>query len=108
MNYKPIYFVGIYRNCRLPSLFITPPPPTPPPPCPSCINTEGEGTGITLSVCPSVVLSVCLIVSAQYLLHRSIPPPFFFKTKLGMVVHEAMCHAQQMVHYLQCQGHGKD
>ena len=30
-------------------------------------------------------------------------------TKLGMVVyyHEAMCHTEKLVHYLQCQGHSK-
>ena len=57
------------------------------------------------SFCPSVVLSVCPIVSAQYLLkHLTI---LFFYTKLGMVVyfHEAMCQAEKLVHYLQCQGH---
>ena len=34
--------------------------------------------------------------------------PFFF-SKLGMVAyyHEAMCHAETFVHYLQCQGHSK-
>ena len=30
-------------------------------------------------------------------------------TKFGMVVyyHEAMCHAEKLVHHLQCQGHSK-
>ena len=61
--------------------------------------------GITLSICSSVALSVCPIVSAQYLLNRST----IFFTKLGMVVyyHEAMCHAKKLVHYLQCQGHSE-
>ena len=56
-------------------------------------------------VCPSVVLSVCLIVSAQHLLNRST----IFFTKFGMVVyyHEAMCHAEKLVHYFQCQGHNE-
>ena len=32
-----------------------------------------------------------------------------FATKLGMMVyyHEAMCHVEKIVHYLQCQGHSK-
>ena len=40
----------------------------------------------------------------------SLCPTFFFNTKLGMVVyyHESMCHAEKLVHYLQCQGHSKD
>ena len=31
----------------------------------------------------------------------------FFFTKRGMVVyyHEAICHAEKLVHYLECQGH---
>ena len=35
--------------------------------------------------------------------------PFFFFTKLSMVVynHEAMCLAVKLVHYLQCQGHSE-
>ena len=34
---------------------------------------------------------------------------FFFFTKLGMMVyyHEAMCLAEKLVHYRQCQGHSK-
>ena len=53
------------------------------------------------TLCPSVVLSVCPIVSAQYLLNRST-----ILTKLGMVMyyHEAICHAEKLVHYLQYQG----
>ena len=51
-------------------------------------------------------LLVCPIVSAQYLLNRS---AFFFYSKLGMMVcyHEAMCHAEKLVHYFQCQGHSE-
>ena len=61
---------------------------------------------VGLSVRPSVVLSVCPIVSAQYLLNRS---TIFFFTKLGIVVYydELMCHAEKLVHYLQCQGHSE-
>ena len=70
--------------------------------------------GITLSVCPSVVLPVCPIGSAQYLLNRS-PVVccccccLLLFTKLGIVVYhyEAMCHAETLVHYLQCQGHNE-
>ena len=52
-------------------------------------------------------MSVCLIVSAQYFLNRS--TIFFLFTKLGMVVyyHEAVCHAEKLVHYFQCQGHSE-
>ena len=76
--------------------FSNPPPP---------INT-GSGGGILESLCPSVVPSMCLIVSAQYLLNSSTFFSFFF-TKLGMVVHyhDAMYHAENLVHYLQCQGY---
>ena len=51
-------------------------------------------------------LSVCLNVSAQYLLNHS---TFFFFTKLCMVVyyHEVMCRAEKLVHYFQCQGHSR-
>ena len=64
--------------------------------------------GITLSDCASVVLSVCLIMSAQYLLNCA-TIFFFFWTKLGMLVyyHEEMCYAEKLVHYLQCQGHSE-
>ena len=46
-------------------------------------------------------VSMCLIVSAQYLLNHST----IVLTKLGMVVyyHEVMCCAEKLVHYLQCQ-----
>ena len=68
-----------------------------------CIN-RGGGVGSMLESLLSVRLSVCLSLSGRYLLHRST-----FLTKLGMVVyyHEAECHAQKLVHYLQCQGHSK-
>ena len=44
--------------------------------------------------------------------HSISPEPlnhFYFGTKLVMVVyyHEAMCHAEKLVHYLQCQGHSE-
>ena len=90
------------------SIFIPPPPPNPHTHTSNPVYTGGC-TGITLSICPSVylsvVLSVNLIVSAQYLLnHLTI-----FFTKFGMVVyyHEAMCHAEKLVHYFQCQGHNE-
>ena len=61
---------------------------------------------MSVNVCPDYIFSACLIVSVQYPLNRSI---IFFLTKLGMVVyyHETMCHAETLVHCLECQGHGK-
>ena len=66
------------------------------------------------------IFSVCPIVSTQYLLNCStilfiflffyfiqlINLFIFCNTKLGMVVYydEAMCHAEKMALYLQCQG----
>ena len=60
---------------------------------------------MSVNVCPDDIFSVCLIVSAQYLLNHSA----IFSTKHGMLVyyHEAMCHAKKLVHYLQCQGHSE-
>ena len=55
-------------------------------------------------------MSVCPIVSAQYLLKkRSTIFFFFFFTKLGMVVYfyKATYHAEKLVHYLPCQGHSE-
>ena len=68
------------------------------PPSP-CINTGG---GILESLCPSVLLSVCLILI-------SLAPLNQYFTKFGMVVyyHEVDCHAEKLVHYLQCQGHSE-
>ena len=68
-----------------------------------CINT-GVGGGILKSLCLSVILSACPIVSALYLLNRS---SIFSFTNLGMVIYyyEVMCHAEEWVHCLQCQGH---
>ena len=71
--------------------------PTPPPTI--FIRGGGGYIRIALSVRPSVVLSVCPIVSAQYLLNRL--AIFFFFTKLGMV---AMCLAEKLVRYLESQG----
>ena len=53
-------------------------------------------------------ISVCPIVSAQYLLNRS--NIFLLFTKRGMegYYHEIMCYAEKLVHYLQCQGHSED
>ena len=50
-------------------------------------------------------MSVCLTVYAQYYLNRST----IFFTKLGMMLcsHEAVCHAEKMVPYLQCEGHSE-
>ena len=38
------------------------------------------------------------------------PLNLFFLTKLGMLMyyHEAMCHSEKLVHYLQCQGHSEN
>ena len=49
------------------------------------------------------------IVSAQYFPNSSIIFYDFFFTKLSMVMyyHEAMCRAEKLVHYLQCQGHSE-
>ena len=59
------------------------------------------------NICLNDIFSVCLIVSAQYLLNRS--TIFFFLTNFGMVVyyHEVICHVEKLVHYLQCQGHSE-
>ena len=59
---------------------------------------------ITLSVCPSVVLSICPIVSARYLQNRQ---PFF--TRFGVVVyfHKVTCLVEKLVHYFLCRGHSK-
>ena len=64
--------------------------------------------GITLSVCPSFRLSFCPCV-------RFCPGDFswtvqWFSTKLCSVVfnqtlYEAVCYAEKLVHYLQCQHH---
>ena len=61
---------------------------------------------MSVNVCPDDIFSMCPIVSAQY------PEPlnhFYFGTKLVMVVyyHEAMCHAEKLVHYPQCHGHNE-
>ena len=60
---------------------------------------------MSVNVCPDDIFSVCPIVSAQYLINRST----IFFTKLTIVVyyHEAMCHAEKLVHYLSCQGHSE-
>ena len=75
------------RSCFL--FFLCPPPPP-------RINVGGRGwvgyIGLTSSVCPSVVLSVCPIVSACYLLNRSALINYyyyyyFYYTRLCMVVY---------------------
>ena len=72
-----------------------------------CIQGQGHSKGKNVSECPDDIFSVCPIVSAQFL-HNCSTISFFFFTKLGRVVyyyHEAMCHVEKLVHYLQCQGH---
>ena len=69
----------------------------------TCINT---GVYWDHFVCLSVALSVSdhvCSVSPGLLNH------FIFVTKLDMMVyyHEAMCHAEKLVHCLQCQGHSE-
>ena len=54
-----------------------------------------------LSVHLFVILSVCLIVSARYLLNHS--TIFFNQTWYGIFDYEAMCHAEKLVLCLQCQ-----
>ena len=63
----------------------------------------GEGGG-GWNHCPSVILSVCSIVSGRHLLKRST-----ILTKLGIVVYynEAECPAEKFVYYLQCHGHSE-
>ena len=60
---------------------------------------------MSVNVCPDDIFSMCLIVSALYLLNCSTT----FVIKLGVVMyyHEAMCHAEKLVHYFQCQGHSE-
>ena len=59
------------------------------------------------NVCPDDIFSMCPIVSAQYLLNCS--TIFCVCAELGMVVyyHEVICHAQKLVHSLECQGHSE-
>ena len=56
-------------------------------------------------VCLSVHLSICPSLSGQYLLNCS--TIFFYQTWYGGVLHEVVCHAEKLIHYLQCQGHSK-
>ena len=75
--------------------FYTPPP------------KYGGGGCILESLCPSVCLSFCLFAWVCLDDISCTTQPFL--SKLGMVVyyHEAECHAQKLVHYLQCLGHSK-
>ena len=59
-----------------------------------------------MSECLDNIFSLCPIVSVQYLLNHS---TIFFYTKHGVVVYydESVCHAENMVHNLQCQGHSE-
>ena len=61
----------------------------------------GGGGGILELLCPSVVLSFRVrSISREPLNH--------FFTKFGMVeYYETMCHAEKLVHCLQCQGQSK-
>ena len=54
-----------------------------------------------------MIFSLCLIVSAQYLLNHSTILKKKIFTTLGVVLyyHELMCHAEKLIHFLQCQGH---
>ena len=62
-------------------------------------------------LCGWIFFSMRPIMSTQYLLNRSdlLFFLFFSFNKLGMVVcyHEAECHAEKLVHHLQCQGHSE-
>ena len=74
-------------------------------PPPSHINTEGEG--LSESLCMFIHLSVCPCVRVCQDDISCTAQPFL--TELGMVVyyqyHEVECHAQNLVHCLQCQVH---
>ena len=66
--------------------------------------------GITLSICPSIHLSRCSSVPVSNCVYSVSPEPLnHFFTKFGMIVcyHEAMCPAEKLVHYLQCQDHSE-
>ena len=54
-------------------------------------------------------MSVCTSVHVSDRVCSVSPELLKIYTKLGMVVyyHEAMCHAEKLVHYLQCQGHSE-
>ena len=60
-----------------------------------------QGIIVVIGITLSVRLSMCLILSEQHLLNHST-----LFNKLGMMVyyHEVVCHAEKLVHYLQCQG----
>ena len=101
--------MNMYRNTS--NTFIIGPPPKKttttwfvaytPPPTPHQGMGGGEGGGTKYwKQCPSVTLSVRLILSGD--ISRTAQP---FLTKLGMVVyyHEAECHAEISVCYLQGQ-----
>ena len=65
------------------------------------IYTRGY-IGFTLSIGSSVRVSDRVRLMSPELLN-------YFFTQLDMVLyyHDAMCHAEKLVHYLQCQGHNK-
>ena len=88
----------MYCKCTIPESFLF---------C-FCIISIITLFGFTLSC-----LSVCSFVPRSDLVLTIFPEPlnhyYYFFTKLGMVVyyHEVMCHAEKVVHYLQCQGQSK-
>ena len=56
-------------------------------------------------VCPSICLSVCPIMSTQYLLNCSIS--FLPNLVWWWIITKAICQAEKLVHHLECQGHSK-
>ena len=76
------------------------------PPLPRRINMGGQGGMLELL---SVILSIPYVWSRQYNISWTAHPFFFFfnQTRYGVYYHVAMCHAEKLVHYLQCQGHSK-
>ena len=82
-----------FSNCSMIwTIYISPPSPPP------IYKYKGDGC---IGTTPSVILSVCPVMSACYLLNCS--------TKCGMVVyyHKSVFHAEKLVHYHQCHGHSK-
>ena len=77
-----------------------------------CVQGQGHSEalicqGIFVWMIFSPCVSLCLLnisLTAQPFFFF-----FFFGIKLGMVVycHEAECHAEKLVHSLQCQGHSE-
>ena len=96
MSGELVYCADVWHRFSKEQLLYYPPHPP--------INGDGwVYIGITLSICSSVCVSDRV--------HSVSPEPLnhFLYTKFGMMVyyHEAMCHAEKLVHYLQCQGHSE-